>query len=186
MKYSSLYCVSFSVFVFAALLNLILVGIRPPKVVSYAQVLPNGKIVVDKDLLESPSQQYPPVISACLWLIGNGALAEWLMPLTLESVVPAARSRSGLGNHAAFWLDKEAGEKLLGPVNDVSSYEGTYWLSHLKLVLKATNEEASQYLSAFGGDDMEAPDYYWTTSNNDNPCPIDSCLPSRYSVSENE
>jgi len=150
MKCSKVHWATVAVALLGIVTGLLIQTLVPPKLTSYAQVLPNGKIVIDKDLIEGVERQYPSLLRHLLWLIGTGSFTQWAMPLTEESIVSAARARSGLGPDAAFWYDAEAGEKVEGPANEANSYMKTYWYSRLQVLLKATREEAAPYLSAFG------------------------------------
>jgi hypothetical protein len=146
----TLYCLATAALVLAISLNFIITSITPPKVEKYAKILRNGKIVIDKELLESVADQYPPILATVIYWLGNDKFAKWLLPLTEESIVPAARSRAGLGSDAPFWIDKENNETLLGPPDKLESYANTYWHKFLKILLKALEDEAQPYLSFLG------------------------------------
>ena len=134
--------------ILAVILELLFRELVPPKFETYAEILPNNKILIDKKLLENV--RYPRLVEALLWIIGNGEFANWLFPMNLENLVEAARYRSNLPPDAPFWYDLDAGEKLSGPPNLLSSYENTYWLKNLRVLLKSIQEEARPHLSALG------------------------------------
>ncbi|KAH9246823.1 hypothetical protein BASA81_015601 [Batrachochytrium salamandrivorans] len=135
--------------VLACTLTFVNKAVLPLRIASYAKFSPNGKVIIDKDLLENI--QHPPVVEFSLWVMESSGLAEWLLPLTVESIADAARSRSGLGLNAEFWYDREEGEAgPTGPKHLPDSYAHTYWYVHLRELLQASEVEGKPYLSAFG------------------------------------
>lgn len=123
--------------------------IRPVKLSSYVEILPNGKVLIDKQLLENI--QHPPIVEFALWAVGNGALAQWLLPLEIDSIANAARSSASATVQDEFWINYEDGEAPpTGPAHLASSYAHTYWYRHLQVLLLAAETEGKPYLSAFG------------------------------------